>query len=411
MVHFGGSLLLSNVNQFTVTERTGTSVSILMRRPKIDHQGLSGFQWNLDRQTIHMNRDWVGIFPIRYSRKAPLIVTSHNKLAALSLKRPVCLQTLEAGSSATAEFRSQRPLDVQKPTKPFSGFTYSYKETVSRVRHGVIRSVQRNLVQDAALLLSGGLDSTIIAAVANQLGLRLRTFTFAMSHPPSAERGLLSDRICAEEAATIFGHLHHTIQISTDRLRANIPAAVYLGETARGTIVDELAAHIEMARFFKSQNIRHVLTGEGADDLFGAFPFALRYHRGRQLTAFLQKELMQGLPDELAVLQAVYSPWGVSLVYPYWTEELCSLGYNLPLHYRVDRKRLMKRVLRDAFADLLPPRLLMRPKGVPRDCTQIREVLESAFGNAPGRYRSILSKMMRGRSQWPDELLRTLRNK
>jgi asparagine synthetase B (glutamine-hydrolysing) len=194
-------------------------------------------------------------------------------------------------------------------------------------------------------------------------------------------------------------------------LRANIPIAIYLAETARGTIVDELPAHIEMARIFKADGIRRVLTGEGADDLFGAFPFALRYYQGRELKEFLQRELLRGLPDELAILQDVYSPWDVSLVHPYWTRELRSLGYSLPLHYRVDSRRLMKRVLRDAFADLLPDHLRMRPKGVPRDCTQIRGVLEEVFGGGPARYRSILDKMMKRRSKWPDELLRTLQNK
>ena len=382
-----------------------------MRRPKDDHQGVSRFEWNLTRQTIHTSRDWVGVFPIRHSRKGPWVVTSHKKLAVLSLKEEVDLQNLSAGSSAIAELRSRRPLIVQRPPRLFHVLSSSYNETVSRVRQGVIRSVRRNLMQDAALLLSGGIDSTIIAALASSLGVRLRTFTFALSHPPVAESGLSSDRICAEEVAAMFGHLHHTVEIGTDRLQANIPAAVYLAETARGTIVDELPAHIEMARFFKCHNIRYVLSGEGADDLFGAFPFALRYHRGRQLKAFLQKELTQGLPDELAVLQSVYSPWGVSLFYPYLSEELLRIGYNLPLRYRVDRKRLMKRVLRDAFADFVPPHLLMRPKGVPRDCAQIRSVLELTFGNAPGRYRSILSKMMRGHSQWPEELLRILRKK
>jgi asparagine synthetase B (glutamine-hydrolysing) len=407
-------VLLWAENRFTTCRYTPNAVCVEMRRPEIDGHRLTSFEWNLDRRSIQLDRDWSGIFSLRFSRKSPLIVTSHSKLSSLILKRPVSLLGLDAGSGLSAECRNNCILKLRKaarPSNPIQSRVLSYRDTINRVRQAVINSVRSNATDGAALLLSGGIDSTILAAVASRLGVRLRTFTFGLLDPPRPEQGLSSDRFCAEEAASHYGHSHRTILITRDSLLANIPLAIYLAETARGTIVDELPAHIEMARFFATQGIRCVLTGEGADDLFGAFPFALRYYRGRELQAFVRRELVRGLPDELAVLQNIYLPWGISLVHPYWTEELRRLGFSLPLRYRVDHKRLMKRVLRDAFSDLLPNHLLTRPKGVPRDCTQIRTVLGKVFGDAPNRYRPILSKMMKRRSRWPEELLHTLQNR
>ena len=414
LMEFVSGVLLWADNQFTACKYSSNMVCIDMARPEIDGSPLASFKWNLDRGCILLERNWSGIFSLRFSPKPPLIVTSHTKLAALLLKKPVHLPALEPGKSLSAHYRNNWVLKSRKaasPPKPVPSHAMSYRETINRVRQAVFDSVRSKVDDGAALLLSGGIDSTILAAVANCLGIRLRTFTFALLDPPLPEQGLSSDRLCAETAASLYGHRHQTILISRDSLLANIPLAIYLAETARGTIVDELPAHIEMARFFAAQGIHSVLTGEGADDLFGAFPFALRYYQGRELKAFLRRELMRGLPEELAVVQNVYLPWGISLVHPYWTEELRALGYSLPLSYRIDRRRLMKRVLRDAFSDLVPTHLLMRPKGVPRECMQVRPVLEKFFGAASNRYHPILRKMMKRRSRWPEELLHILQNK
>jgi asparagine synthetase B (glutamine-hydrolysing) len=135
---------------------------------------------------------------------------------------------------------------------------------------------------------------------------------------------------------------------------------------------------------------RAVCVGEAADDLFGGFKFALRFYRGAALRKYYQRQLEIDLPDELAILQNLFRPWGISVVDPFWTRELLEVGYNLPLRYRLDARRLMKMVLRHAFAEALPAQIVERPKCVTRDATQIRDVLEQAFGRSRERYRPYL---------------------
>jgi hypothetical protein len=96
------------------------------------------------------------------------------------------------------------------------------------------------------------------------------------------------------------------------------------------------------------------------------------------------------LPDELSILQNLFRLWGIAVVDPFWTHELAQIGYNLPLRFRLDPGRLMKTILRDAFAERLPATIVRRPKCVTRDASLIRDVLEREFGRSRERYRRFL---------------------
>jgi len=101
------------------------------------------------------------------------------------------------------------------------------------VRNNVVTSLRAKCHDGAALLLSGGIDSTVIAAVARDLGFRLRTFTFALRETRIPDVGLESDRACASEVAALFGHDHRTVLLEAADLVRDIPVGAYLGETAR----------------------------------------------------------------------------------------------------------------------------------------------------------------------------------
>jgi asparagine synthetase B (glutamine-hydrolysing) len=389
-----------------------THIRIQIKLPMGIDSSPNTLDWNLTEHKLQFSRDWRGMFAVYVSKRSPVIVTSHKKLLPLCLKKSVPVVSLAAGAGGVSYLGDTMKPGIADAGKPRSAGepNLSLDEAALQVRNLVVHSMRERCTDGMALLLSGGVDSTILAAIAGDFDMRLRTFTFALRRPPLPDIGLGSDRSCAAEASARYGHVHEEILLDNADLVSNIPISVYLGETARGTIVDELPAHVAMARFLHSRGIRQVLTGEGADDLFGAFPSALRFYRGEELRLFLQHELLVGLPDELAVVQNIYSFWGISLVLPYWTEELRSIGYWLPLEQRIDKQRLMKTVLRRAFADMVPEHLLSRPKGVPRDCTQIRLALESAYGTSPDRYRPVLSKMMERDSEWREKQLSTLRN-
>jgi hypothetical protein len=354
------------------------------------------FEWNLNDETIRFSRRWSGEFAIKYAVRPCAIVTSNLTFAAEILRRRVALTQLQPDRRADKQLRGDSDFRITAGPAPKRIVPASYAETLKCVRERVTESVKSAAADSRDLLLSGGVDSSVIAAVAKEQGIRLRAFTFAVRSRVRQD----PDDIDLKRAIQVAAFLdipHTVIGIRPSTLRRNVPRAVQLAETCRGTIVDELAAHVEVARFLSSNGVRRVLTGEGADDLFGAFPSALRFFAATELKAHLRKELIEGLPDELALVQAIYSPGRIRLVHPFWTPELRAIGYHLPLRYRIDRSRLMKRVLRDAFRDLLPEDICLRPKGVPRECTPIRRTLEEAFGNSRERYRDLFRNLWAGK--------------
>jgi len=398
VIRASGAALIWSDDPFTKVTESAAIIKLEIGRPGIDSESICSLQWDVSRSTVRQARGWSGEFPARFS-EAPLLFASHAKLVALATRATCQLRPLSAGATIEADLAAGTRLRFTDPVRP-AVTRLSYGETLCEVRRLVMSSVARLVADGTVVMLSGGVDSSIVVAAAVAQGIKPRVFTYALRHPPRPEHDISSDRRAAARVAHRLGLDHNVLELETCRLCRNIPLATYLAETSRGTIVDELAAHIEIARFFSAAGVRYLVTGEGADDLFGAFPFALRFYRGRELTNFLRSELLEGTPNELAQLQDVYTPWGITLAHPYWTSELRRIGFGLPLRRRIDRGRLMKRVLRDAFADLLDAEAIARPKGVPRDCAQIRQVLEAEFGTSPHRYRSILRTMMT-RQLWP----------
>jgi asparagine synthase (glutamine-hydrolysing) len=276
---------------------------------------------------------------------------------------------------------------------------------VKKVRKLVLESVAA-LPNNAALLLSGGIDSAAIAAAACHCGKRFRAFTFSVSGAPMPSNDLDSDLFSARLVAKHLDLPLTEISLSPKQLIRDLPLAVLLCETHRGTIVDPGVALIATAKRLAREGYTQIWMGEPADDLFGALKFVLRFFRGPELRSYLRRQIERDSPNEMAVIQNIFAHYGISVCYAYWTPKLLQLGYNLPFRFRVDRRRLMKRVLREAFRDDLPEEIVQRPKQVPRDATGVRAVLEEAFGKSRERYRPIFKNLFGRETEWPSELRR-----
>jgi asparagine synthetase B (glutamine-hydrolysing) len=373
-------------DRFVRVHQSERRLSIECARPGFDAEPVCGVEWLFASGTLISRRRWSGEFGVWHWRKPPIVAT-HLRLAAVALgmaRVPAPIR-LPPAHELRLNLRTMQRTTVRTDHLRAHG-ARDRIALVRKVRKHLRRSV-REWRRPVALLLSGGIDSSAIAATAVEERRKIRAFVFTLARAirpqPAEERDLPNARRVARHLGISLTEL----PIDAHTLQEQVPLAVTLAESARGTIVDECAAHVSVARALRRSGLDTVCVGEAADDLFGSFLFPLRFYRGAALRRYYQREIESGMPEELAVLQNVFRRWGISVIDPYWTRELVELGYNLPLAMRLDRHRLMKTVLREAFVDALPLDIVMRPKCVTRDATQIRDALERRFGRSRERYR------------------------
>jgi asparagine synthetase B (glutamine-hydrolysing) len=377
-----------------VKERADCLVVRLGRQ--IDEEPICVVEWRVRSERLLISRRWSGEFTILVARRPTLVVTSHLQLASI-----VC-GGLPQGMKAIAPGGALH-LNLRKPGKGTwkssgsfrTSHRMSYGETVTCVRELIYESVRR-LPAASGLLLSGGLDSSIIAAVARDQGRTMPAFTFSLK---TSVRNQLPHEIDLQYARRVAKMLDlplTEILITSDQLARNVAVAILHGETWRATHIDPAVALVEAARRISRAGLSSVVTGESADGLFGSFTFVLRYKKGSDLRSYYRKLLDVGIPEEIAVMQRVFAAWGLSVINPFWTSELKMIGYNIPIAFRVDPQRTMKRILRDAFKNLLPEEITERPKVITRNGTQVRFALEDRFGVSPKRYRQLFRTIFGG---------------
>jgi asparagine synthetase B (glutamine-hydrolysing) len=397
----GRGILIWTEDGFTRFETTATGCTCEMLRPGIDPEAVSKLTWDVDEGITTVERLWSGEFRTYYVSRPEWIISSHLWAIAASCQGvPPNIKKLQAGWSLKIDRKGSHALESVRLAPLFPSPIENYRRKVETVKELVLESVGR-AVEPAALLLSGGLDSSIVAAAAAKHRKNIQTFVFGLRRKIRPQRQWENDFDNAERVARHLGLTCERIFMNPRKLRANVPLAVALAETPRGTIIDDCVALIEVAKHFRSRGFSVVWTGDGADDLFGGFKFVLNYYRGKELRQYFRRSLDVALPDELAVIQRIFEPWGISVIHPFWTAELKAIGRSLPLEHRVDRHRLMKRILRDAFSDSLPEEIWRRPKGSTRDTTQVRWVLEREFGSSRERYRPVFHEIFRSEFKWP----------
>ncbi|OPZ25475.1 MAG: Asparagine synthetase (glutamine-hydrolyzing) 1 [Lentisphaerae bacterium ADurb.BinA184] len=168
-----------------------------------------------------------------------------------------------------------------QPPAPFAG---PYSEAVAETRRRLEESVRRQLVADVPVgtFLSGGMDSTIVSALAARAVAPARLHTFSIGFPEHAydERGF------AELAARGIGSQHHFLEVRPDSLDDLATVVAAFEEPFADASMLPTA---RLARFAR-QHVKVVLGGDGADELFGG------YYRHRVIRLF---EAVDWLPPPL----------------------------------------------------------------------------------------------------------------
>ena len=239
------------------------------------------------------------------------------------------------------------------------------------LRQALEQTVRRQLMSDVpyGVLLSGGLDSSVISAVARKFSAtrvesggrdeawwpRLHSFAVGLRGAPD----LAKARLVADHIGTVHHEINYTLQEGIDALSD----VIYFTETYDVTTVRASTPMYLMARFIRSMGIKMVLSGEGADEVFGGY---LYFHKAPDARAF-HEETVRKLSrlHQYDCLRANKSlaAWGVEGRVPFLDKEFLDVAMRLnPKAKMCPGRQIEKRVLREAFADLLPDEVAWRQK-------------------------------------------------
>lgn len=243
--------------------------------------------------------------------------------------------------------------------------------SVEVVREGLMDAVKRQLMCDVpyGVLLSGGLDSSVISAIAEKYSAmriesgdtdrawwpRLHSFAVGLQGAPD----LAKAREVAEFIGTVHHEINYTIQEGLDAIRD----VIYYIETYDVTTVRASTPMYLLARFIKSMGIKMVLSGEGADEIFGGY---LYFHKAPSAKDFHEETVRKlGKLHWYDCLRAnkSLSAWGVEGRVPFLDKEFLDIAMRLnPEAKMCPGRTIEKKIVREAFSDMLPDSVAWRQK-------------------------------------------------
>lgn len=239
------------------------------------------------------------------------------------------------------------------------------------IRQALRNAVKKQMMSDVpyGVLLSGGLDSSVISAITQSYSERriednsqtkawwprLHSFAVGLKGAPD----LAKARMVADHIGTVHHEINYTIQEGLDAIRD----VIYFIETYDVTTVRASTPMYLLARVIKSMGIKMVLSGEGADEIFGGY---LYFHKAPSAEEF-HKETVRKLSklylyDCLRANKSL-AAWGVEGRVPFLDKEFLDVAMRTnPAAKMCPGKTMEKRIVREAFSDMLPEEIVWRQK-------------------------------------------------
>ena len=239
------------------------------------------------------------------------------------------------------------------------------------IRQALRSAVKKQMMSDVpyGVLLSGGLDSSVISAITESFAEnriednsqskawwpRLHSFAVGLKGAPD----LAKARMVANHIGTVHHEINYTIQEGLDAIRD----VIYFIETYDVTTVRASTPMYLLARVIKSMGIKMVLSGEGADEIFGGY---LYFHKAPSAEEF-HKETVRKLSklylyDCLRANKSL-SAWGVEGRVPFLDKEFLDVAMRTnPEAKMCPGKTMEKKIVREAFSDMLPEEVAWRQK-------------------------------------------------
>ncbi len=324
--------------------------------------------WDGAAQRYAIARDPIGVCPLYWGHDAQGRLCVASEMKALV---GVCADVSpfppgHVYDSADGELRRY----YHKPWRDYA-HTQGHDVAAPALRQAFEQAVHRQLMTDVpyGVLLSGGLDSSLVAACAAQFARhrieegdrteawwpRLHSFAIGLDGSP--------DLAAAQIAADALGTVHHGFVYTFWEGLDALPEVIRHIETYDVTTIRAATPMYLLARRIKAMGVKMVLSGEGSDELFGGY---LYFHKAPSAEAF-HDETVRKLDalhsyDCLRANKAMMA-WGVEARVPFLDLEFIDVAMGLDAQHKMaGQGRIEKAVLREAFEGALPDSILWRQK-------------------------------------------------
>lgn len=326
--------------------------------------------WDDAKQHWLVARDPIGIIPLYYGHDAHGNLYFASELKALA---PVCKEAREFPPGHYWAKGDAEPTRYYHPGwREFEAVKDGPTDRAA-LRAAFESAVKSHMMSDVpyGVLLSGGLDSSLVAAIAKKYAARrveedekteawwpqLHSFAVGLKESPD----LKAAREVAAHIGTVHHEFHFTVQEGIDALSD----VIYHLETYDVTTIRASTPMYLMARRIRAMGIKMVLSGEGSDELFGGY---LYFHKAPDAKS-LHEETVRKL-DALHLFDCLranksMSAWGVEARVPFLDRGFIDVAMSLNPEVKLSGKprgRIEKQFLREAFAGYLPDKILWRQK-------------------------------------------------
>jgi len=335
-----------------------------------DLNGIFAFAlYDQEKDFYFIARDPLGVIPLYmgHDEKGNFYVASEMK--ALS---PYChhIEDFPPGHYYTSNEKKLIRY-YQKDWFKYENIQNNPKVEIKKLRKALEDAVHRQLMSDVpyGVLLSGGLDSSVISAIAKKYAARrvesndikdawwpqLHSFAIGLEEAP--------DLVAAKKVADKIGTIHHeinfTVQDGIDALRD----VIYHMETYDVTTIRASTPMYIMARFIKSMGIKMVLSGEGADEIFGGYLYFHKAPNAKEFHEETVRKISQLYKYDCLRSNKSMASWGVESRVPFLDLEFLDFAMNLnPEDKMIQEGKIEKHILRQAFEDYLPKEVVWRQK-------------------------------------------------
>ena len=239
------------------------------------------------------------------------------------------------------------------------------------LRHALEESVKSHLMTDVpyGVLLSGGLDSSLISAITQKFAARrveendlseawwpkVHSFAVGLEGSPDLE--------AAQKVADSIGTIHHSIHFTEQEGIDALREVIYHLETYDVTTIRASTPMYLMARKIKAMGIKMVLSGEGADEIFGGYLYFHKAPNAKEFHEETNRKLSKLHMFDCLRANKAMSAWGIEARVPFLDKHFMDVAMRLnPADKMCGNGKMEKGILRSSFEGYLPKEILWRQK-------------------------------------------------